>query len=147
MSQMKIVVGDWSGDGHGINRQYVVEYTGTIEQAREAHFNSRNVVGVNIDKLCEDYEDSRLPDDFRALVIAQGWEIEDYDRDALMDADEDVHLGADDIAMIWVGVLNLTDPSLDMKIIPEEKMPTLHFYGFDAKKRHISFVGYGVFSC
>jgi len=48
------------------------------------------------------------------------------------------------MANLWVLLLMKTDPSLEMKIAPEERV-MLTFYGLDDKGRHIGCVGYGLF--
>lgn len=37
------------------------------------------------------------------------------------------------------------EPILQLNIVAADEFPMLPFYGYDEKKRHIGFVGYGTF--
>lgn len=147
MTERKIVtlaVGDWSDDGHGKYQDFIAEYTGELQSVRDAHFNSYAATGVDLQNFCRQYGDNRLPDSIRQLAIDKGWEIQEYNTSELLE-DFNIYLMAHDIAILWVKILDLTDPSLQIKLCPQRKIDTLHFYGYDEKRRHLNVPGYGVF--
>ena len=49
------------------------------------------------------------------------------------------------MAEVVVWFLNQGDPDIDAKLEPPTAVPMLPFYGFDEKKRHVGFFGYGLF--
>jgi hypothetical protein len=144
-NRMILAVGDWSNDGHGQCKEFTVEYTGTIERAREAHFNAKNVTGFDLQDFNRQYEDYKMSDDLREICVTHGWTFaENFDMDDLITG-KTICLSANAVAQLWVNILNLTDPSLDIKMVAVANLPTLHFYGFDEKRRHLNTPGYGVF--
>lgn len=133
MYKFRMSIGDWSNDGHGKHEDFVVESNAPVEVVREAHFVIKDVTGINIEKICRDYEDSSVPEEIVDELKDIGFEFEcpggTY---------------PEEMANLWIFLLQKANPVLELKII-KDKIPTLHFYGFDEKKRHISFVGYGLF--
>lgn len=131
-------VGDWSNDGHGLHEDYVVKSAKPVEEVREAHFKIKSATGVDIEDICCECQDCGIMNDDYEKLEALGYGFDDREKE--------MHtLTAEGMAHIWLFLLNLTDPSLKLQFAPKEEMPTLHFYGYDEKNRHINFVGYGCF--
>lgn len=130
-------IGDWSSDGHGTVENFLVSSNKPVEEVREAHFRIPDVTGIDIEEICSRYEENYIHSDVMEKLLALGWKIEAGMSEFNSPAPEDM-------ANLWVLLLMKTDPSLEMKIAPEERV-MLTFYGLDDKSRHIGCVGYGLF--
>lgn len=133
--KFKLPIGDWSDDGHGQCDYFIVESNKSVEDVREAHFQIVEKTGINIEKICKQYEEDVIKSDDREDLEELGFKF----------ASSSNVMSSIDMANIWVFLLMKADEALQLKIIPEEIMPMLSFYGRDEKDRNISFVGYGVF--
>lgn len=131
--KFRMSIGDWSDDGHGKHEDYIIKSNKPVKDVREAHFRIKEVTGIDIDHLCRDYEDSHIPSDVEDKLLAMGFGFED-----------EGCTYPDEFASLWVFLLQKADPGLELKIVNDD-IPTLHFYGFDEKRRHIGHVGYGLF--
>jgi hypothetical protein len=134
--KFEIVVGDWSGDGHGQNATFVFTANKPIEAVREAYFAAKE----RLPHLCpetyaDEYEDRSVPDEtWEALKVA-GCPLPD-DRD-----DWD----SESMARVVAWFCMQGDADLKIEYTPKSALPMLAFYGYDDKKRHIGFIGYGFF--
>ena len=134
----RICIGDWSQDGHGQSMTYLVKSNKPVEDVREAHFRINAKTGIDIETICSNYMDNTVNEyDFKKLKEL-GFEFLD-----LTGLGEDVVIPSD-MFRLWLFLLQKADPEL--KLEPQDDdIPSLHFYGYDAKDRHIGFVGYGTF--
>ncbi len=131
----QIPIGDWSADGHGQCDWFAAEADKPIDKVREAFFAAKEMwPNLNPETFCCDYEDSLLPADIVAGLAEHG-----------VCADETDAFGPEDMAEIVVWFLNQGDKELNVKLTPAAKLPSLAFYGFDKKERHIGGLGYGLF--
>ena len=62
----------------------------------------------------------------------------------LLDVVDGDPLPVDDMAELWLALLQLADPELQLEIVPDT-IPMLSFSGRDEQGRHIGEVGYGLF--
>lgn len=132
-------IGDWSNDGHGQHVTYTIKSNKPVEEVREAHFNIKDKTGIDIENICSEYQDCRLDDTYYNKLLDLGFKFPPTEFDS-----HDITPFT--MARIWIFLLNKTDPSLNLNMENTKDIPTLHFYGFDEKNRHIDFVGYGCFS-
>ena len=140
-TKFNITIGDWSGDGHSRNKVYLTTTALTIQDVREAHFKMKSVFGFSIENICSEYEEYKMSE----------CEVEDLLDHKLISDEQAVqfqsYVETDQMAELWVKMLNHVNPELNCELAEAgEKIPDLHFYGYDDKKRHISFVGYGLFN-
>lgn len=138
----RLPIGDWSDDGHGDCEYYYIKSTKPVEEVREAHFLIEEKTGVNIHKICNDYENSYVSADIFNKLLELGFNdgvLGDY----VIDGDNEVFLEAKDMSDIWLFLLNQTDPELKLEAAYHKEPEMLPFYGFDEKGRHIGQVGYG----
>ena len=136
----KIPIGDWSGDGHGKCDYVIATATKPIEAVREAYFAARKKLPKCCpEKFCDDYEDGSVPADTRAALRKAGAPLGSDD-----DLDNGDGFGVEEMASIVAWFINQGDPSLGVEIAPVDAVPSLAFYGYDAEKRHIDFIGYGL---
>lgn len=143
--QFKMSIGDWSGDGHGKNKDFVIDSNKPIVAVREAHFKIKDVTGIDIEDFCAGYEDKVIPSDILDKLGKLGY-----------NATHTSHLDfcrwrvgltiPEDMAEIWMFLLMEADTELELKFAAVPEIPALHFYGYDEQHRHIECVGYGLFS-
>jgi hypothetical protein len=138
--EFRMPIGDWSGDGHSICDYYSAYSNQPVEQVREVHFKAKEVTGVDIEEICNEYEESILEQDIVEKLKGLGFNFEDYFTEV-----EEGELYADSWLMVnlWVFLLMKTDSTLRITV-QKDSTPMLPFYSYDAKMRHIGFVGYGV---
>lgn len=129
-----IPIGDWSDDGHGKTATFYATAAKPIEAVREAYFAVKAKLpdACCPESFCDEYEEPEMAPESRTALISKGCEVPD-------------EIGVDAMANIVVWFLNQGDPELDVKL-NGKPLPVLPFYGFDPKKRHIGFIGYGLFS-
>lgn len=137
----RIPIGDWSGDGHSHCDWYDATAAKPIEDVREAYFAARKnkkLKKVCPEEFCNQYQDATIPKDVWQELERLG---------APMPVLEDPEDGIDDdcMAALVVWFINQGDPDIDVRLDPKVTVPMLPFYGFDKKKRHIGFMGYGLF--
>ena len=126
-------VGDWSDDGHGKCAYYIIESAKPVQEVREVHFRAPKVCGFNIGDICCEYGEGSLNDYIRCKLEELGF--------AFQVIEEIEHLTSRDIVNIWVFLLNHVDGSLELSVLD---IPSINFYGYDEKKRHLNTPGYGV---
>lgn len=142
MHVFKLPIGDWSDDGHGKCDYYTVESNMSVEEVREIHFKIEEETGVDIHKICNKYEQDSIPADSHLITMLkeegklEKMNVSGYDGDI-----DGYYTNSRSLALIWVYLLQKTEPKLKLKLLEEPEM--LSFYGFDKQGRHISFVGYG----
>ena len=135
-----IPIGDWSDDGHGKCDWFTIESNFTVEQAREAYFNSVEKSGVNICKeVAYEYDDNSVSEKFLNTFpkfLEKGLIKHDpeYNEDYIEDSSDLV-----EIVCLFIQKYN---QEFKYKILD---IPMLPFYGFDEKGRHIGCFGYGLF--
>ena len=163
-------IGDWSADGHGNKKEYKVSSDKSVEEVREDHFGIETTLGFKIDSIVNKYEVEAIkPEQMLELLRIEGfkenfsvslasggydenkinWLIpflkEDPDTEDMYEDEFEFHPTPKLLAEIWIYLINKVDPDLNLKLIQEENIPSLHFYGVDEKGRHINQVGYGLF--
>lgn len=141
-------LGDWSGDGHEECKYYRVHSSHPVEVLREAHFGFEAKFGFDIGDMASEYEESYIAD--HILELMQDHEIIDYlipGHDDEDDYDEEGHYypeGTEELLHIWLRCLQLSNPELVLRVEEKERIPSINFYGFDEKKRHLNVPGYGM---
>ncbi len=74
MTQYKIIMGDWSDDGHGKTSNYLVDIVSdhTVEQLQDNYKANCEKWGHSLKNVCDDYEDWSLPEDLVEKMLADG---------------------------------------------------------------------------
>jgi hypothetical protein len=131
----RIPIGDWSGDGHGHFEYYVATAALPIEKVREAYFTAKKRLDTKIcpENFCNNYTESAIEEDVRKLLQRAEAPIKDFDA-----------FDCGEMAEYVVWFINQGNPLVDAKLDPMREIDMLPFYGNDAKKRHISCIGYGL---
>ncbi|MBI5065800.1 hypothetical protein HZA97_06185 [Candidatus Woesearchaeota archaeon] len=130
-------VGDWSDDGHGKCNYFLVSSKKPTKEVRAAHFEAPKVLGFEIGDICHEYEDRYLEEN----IVTKLKEL-NYDMDKLDQDDDRISLSPEDMADIWLYLLNHINPELNLKLFPS--VPMINFYGFEDGK-HLRTPGYGLF--
>lgn len=139
----KIVIGDWSGDGHSQADDYHVESNKPVEAVREAYFAAKAKLPKQLcpEEFCNRYEEGALPDEVFKLMAKHGFKVE---VDCVTDEGTDYVFHGEHMAEYVQWFCQQGDPGLVLKPVLNE-IPMLQFYGFDEKKRHIGQFGYGMY--
>lgn len=166
MNKMYLVLGDWSGDGHGKYDKVLVESNKTVKEIQEAYKASCKLTGVSFN-INEDFT-GRKRDwmEARKYQIATRYEqgldasrdVSDEAKQALRDAGFDVEkhfaYGMDEdndqiedndviFLYLWTEFVKLSLPDLIINKIPEDdNIPVIN--GYWDKNLNVQF-GYGLY--
>ena len=143
MYDIKFTLGDYSRDGHGMFDDYIVESNKPVEHLRELHFSCIETLGFDIGDMCRDYEDNQL--DESIFDILREHNILDDESLYLLQTNEYNIEDPDELLGIWLSVLIHLDPSLTLLVKTPDEIPSMHFYGYDEKRRHLNNPGYGLY--
>ncbi|PAD70589.1 hypothetical protein CHH83_01955 [Bacillus sp. 7586-K] len=132
-------IGDWSDDGHGKCDYYTIVSNKSVEEVREIHFKIADVTGIELDRICSEYEQNYIYVDLLEDLKELG-----FDASGINVSKDKAYIYSYNMMRIWMFLLMKTDESLKLEV-EEESLEMLPFYGFDEKGRHINFVGYGCF--
>lgn len=77
MQTIKLVVGDWSGDGHNVTHTYFIEANYTSNEIEEAY--QKFLTDRELYEPCEEYEDAKLDDYFLAALAEANIDISDME--------------------------------------------------------------------
>ena len=139
----RLPIGDWSDDGHGECNYYHIESNHPVEVVREAHFKIKEATGVDIEQIANEYENNFISSNYSVIKYLKNKNIipsHFFDRD-----DNGYYADPYSMAKLWLLLLQDAEPILQLNIVAADEFPMLPFYGYDEKKRHIGFVGYGTF--
>lgn len=139
MFKFRMIIGDWSGDGHEKTEEFIVSSNLPVDAVREAHYKIYDKTGINIEEICSGYEEDELSPETVAQLRNMGFYFKNQ-----------TGMGIEvmtplEIMRIWLFLLRQADPSIDIEISSDE-IPNFQFFGFGPKGRHIGSVGYGLFS-
>lgn len=161
----EVSVGDWSRDGHNESFTRVVNSSYPVQDVREMHFRSRTAIGFELGEMCREYEQNTLHEHeatylHKALtrISAPAELISSLGTVVAIDSDEEdeyecgyfVEPNSDGVApsqilSLWIWALKAVDPEWEFEIVEPQRYESLHFYGYDKKKRHLQTPGYGCF--
>lgn len=150
----KLPIGDWSDDGHGECSYYTIKSNKSVEEVREIHFKIKDSLGIDIESIASEYEDSSIDSDIVEKLFEMGFKeflgtrygvCLECENEEDEEYDSEWTITSEGMAYLWLFLLMKADSSLKLEFDKTVKIPMLPFYGFDEKNRHISFVGYGCF--
>ena len=143
MYDIKFTLGDYSRDGHGMSDDYIVESNKSVEHLRELHFSCINELGFDIGDMCRDYGENQLSESI--FDILKENKILDDESLYLLEFNDFVITDPDELLGIWLSILIYLDSSLTLLVKTPDEIPSMHFYGYDEKKRHLNNPGYGLY--
>jgi len=132
-------IGDWSCDGHNQSESIKVFSNHPPERLREAHFMCPVKLGFEIGDICGEYEESEIREDIVDALRENGFDMTKFTVE---------YPSARELIQLWVDILMYIDSELELELEkPEEreKLPSMHFYGYDKNNRHLKVPGYGLF--
>lgn len=138
--KLSIVVGDWSGDGHSQTERFVIESNLGRKDLLKAYKNSVKKTGVDLDKVCCEYEDDAVDFLVWEKLAAHGLTFDklfDDDWD-LEEAEESVKtktriaIYPDQFFKIYLFLIKVGNPNFEYKIL-------------DTQSEEIQIGGYGLF--
>jgi hypothetical protein len=145
-TKFKLILGDWSGDGHGITEVVMMHTNGTLQAVREAYFKAIKKTGIDIGTICQEYEDGSIKEkDWKKLQELGYKGFNEVDEDYIDDATGDIGLEPDQWVDMFKWFVKQGDPKVTLST-KADKVDMFHWYGNDKKGRHLRFFGYGLFS-
>lgn len=167
-------IGDWSGDGHAFNADFLVYGEKDLDEVRETHLQENEFIG----NLCKEYNQKIIDvENLKYFLLnikssnLKESTINDFlnklinDCELKFDSDyEEIYMNPEGLVRLWVFILNILNPDLKLKVVSDatshkdEKFKLLtkdyvkrkdisnniNFYGCDNKGRHLKTPGYGV---
>lgn len=143
MYQIKFTLGDYSRDGHGMSDDYIVESNKPVEHLRELHFSCIKTLDFDIGDMCREYGENQLAESI--FDILKEHKILDDECLYYLETNDFVIEDPDELLGIWLSVLIYLDPTLTLLVKTPDEIPSMHFYGYDEKKRHLNNPGYGLY--
>lgn len=149
--KFKIPIGDWSDDGHGKYKDYLIESNKPVEQIRELYFQACDKIGFSLDGSYKkreltpqaEYEDYKFSRKTLQALLDFGVVL-DEDTINYINEQESTD-GTELLCDIILAFIKTQDPQLEIIRMEEESCPMFQFYGFDNQKRHIGY--FGAFVC
>ena len=108
MNKIKIVVGDWSGDGHSMTSEYTYDCSINKEELQKAFKEGSEIIGFNLSDICEDYEDNKISEDCVEKVFNHlpDFNFEDFTKEEY-DNECDLTLTPDDFVKLYFEIARL----------------------------------------
>lgn len=161
MNKMYLVLGDWSGDGHGRHEKVLVESNKPVKEIQDAYKASCKLTGVSFNHNNDFTERERDYKERKKYYIAteygQGLSISGEAREALLDAgfddkhfaygmdeDGDQEADNDDLFLyLWTEFVKLSLPGLIINKLPADtSIPVIN--GYWDENLNVQF-GYGMY--
>lgn len=124
---IKLVVGDYSSEGHGQTDSIVIRSNLTNKEMVEAKVIGAKKIDFKFDKFCKDYEDNVIPfKEFKKLIDAgiikeMGW----YESKE----EEDLYADPDTFADIFLFLVKLGNEKFEYKISNADSVINIGGYG------------------
>lgn len=152
MYRFKLPIGDWSDDGHGKHEDYLIESNKTVDYVRELYFQACDKIGFSLDGSYKktnltpqaEYEDYKFSKETLQSLLDFGVKLNKDDIDYIMKHESTD--GTELLCDIVLAFIKTQDSELKLIRIEEKSYPMFQFYGYDEKKRHIGYFGYGLFN-
>ena len=128
-----LVVGDWSGDGHGQTHNVIISTNLTVAEIVKAYVKGKETLGFDLEDFCSEYEDSILPQrvadeivKLSGLPFKEG-ELDDDDMDMEDLTEPHYFMDTDLYARLWCGVVKIGNPAFQFQFITGEE---IHIGGY-----------------
>lgn len=153
MNKVKLVLGDWSGDGHSVSNTYIFNTNKSVEEIQQAYKDSCKLTGIQFNdckdytrlglnwdhpelkwrRICVDYEESTLHHKTIEVLKGFGINIEEHDTNCLHDSN---------FKRILIDFIRLSLPDLIIEEV-EDGIPYIN--GFWNDNLNVQF-GYGLYT-
>ena len=131
MYTTKLVMGDWSDDGHGKTEDIVIKSNLTSKQLEAAYNKGVKKLGFDFAEVCcADYEDSEVPEEYQEKLLKAGFA--DYLPEDQLEGGgnwfDDFY--TDSYVWVWMFIAYLGDPKLVWEKAKEVNSINIGGYGF-----------------
>ncbi|MFW6310698.1 MAG: hypothetical protein ACOC1K_00520 [Nanoarchaeota archaeon] len=146
MYLFKLPIGDWSGDGHEMCEEFIIESNVSAEDLVPIYIEMDKE--YNLSSECQEYKEESLSEEFLEFLEEKGLDPNKYLSSYGGTDNKFVH--PQDMAQLIIDLLMLWDDSLKLKIKDEEIIPSFnnHLALKVANKtggRELELPGYGLF--
>ena len=125
--KFKLVMGDWSDDGHGESDTKICSSSHSIDEVRDAH-KKLAIKGIDLLSQCDEYLINNLEKGFVEKLNSIGFDINDF----VYDEDE-YYVSSTDWMKLYMELAKIEIPELEYKFI-------------NAALQSICIGGYGLYS-
>lgn len=128
MFQFLMPIGDWSGDGHGRCKYFLVRSNKTAKEVYKVDEQIKSVTGIDLETICDEEYEQTIWDYQKEELESAGFDtsqltVYEYD-------DEKFNMTPVVLVELWIFLLMKTDPNLQLDIIPVETLHVSNFVGY-----------------
>jgi hypothetical protein len=128
--RIRLVVGDWSTDGHSMAKEVSVLSNRRDRDLSKAYAKGVRVVGVDLTKdVCREYEDSSLPAEVLVKLTAAGYQIPGVEHPETAICEDTEYLTPEEFAELWLFIARKGDPELRVEVVEGEPSINIGGYG------------------
>lgn len=121
---VKLVVGDYSGDGHDKTQSFFYELSSPIDSLEEHYRKAALATGFDITQYFKEYEDRRIPVETAQMLVDR------FGCSFIFEEDEDtVVVFPDEYADCYVAIFNSLDPKVKLTPLTIEDIINIGGYG------------------
>lgn len=120
--RVKLVLGDWSGDGHNISSSLFVSSSLSASELRTAYAEGTKKVGFDYcNTVCAEYEDSSISKEKLNRLKELGFELRDSDGEEfeLEEQDECLFMDEETFAGMYMFICKLGNETLEYQFVSD----------------------------
>jgi len=131
-NRIKLMMCDWSGDGHNISEDTFIDTNLTKKEINEAYEKATELLGFSFcDDVASDYEDSQIEVEKVKKLRELGYTKEfGYDGDDLEDDMGMVPLDVEGFLNVYLFLIKLGNPAFTYSIIKEDMEGWIEIGGY-----------------
>jgi hypothetical protein len=137
MTQLTLIVGDWSGDGHDKTTRIMIESNLTLEDVEAAFKNGSELIGFDFTKeCCADYEETDITNHIKKIKTLftkdelKGDRLEEeFDISPHWQNKDEFIIGVDGFVGVYLRICKLGNKQFQYKKIEENESITIGGYG------------------
>lgn len=134
MEKIKLIVGDWSDDGHGKTDIYLIKSNLSKKDIEEAFDQGVAKIGCDITDHCKGYTDSKIAREEYNKFVAQGFKRGDYIYEDEDDESGPFYVSSETYRDLYLFTVKCGNDNFIFKHV------------FEDRKNDIKIGGYGLFS-
>jgi hypothetical protein len=133
MTQYKILldIGDWSGDGHRECDEVVILSNLLANELPPAFQKGSEVLGFNVQKLLDEYEESTIPAEYVRTLSKHGI-LKDwgFDTEEKLTEDWDLACEISQYVSLWLRIAKLGNPNFEYEVQETRSLPNVYIGGY-----------------
>lgn len=122
---IKLILGDWSDDGHGKTSDVIIESSLTGKEIEEAFKVGAKIIGEDITDYCDEYEDFTIPK--KALEKISEFISHEDIKEILAEDEDNPYLEQELYAYIYLETAKIGNKDFEYKIL---YLPELYIGGY-----------------